>query len=87
MIGRVVLVGDLKPTSDKWKRIIEGAGGKVAITKKNVTAGVKSLMEKAGVMRIAVVPEGFAKCTLTNQLKQKGFLFVHSSFVGTGKED
>ena len=84
-MASVVLVGDLKPTSDKWKRIIESAGGKVAVTKKNVTAGVKSLMEKAGAVRVAVVPDGFTKCTLTNQLRQNGFSFVHSSFVGVGK--
>ncbi|KAK8816505.1 hypothetical protein WA556_001449 [Blastocystis sp. ATCC 50177/Nand II] len=77
----IVLVGDLKPTSDKWKRIVESAGGTVAITKKNVTAGVKALMEKTGAMRVAVVPDAFGKCTLTNQLKQHGFIFVHSNFL------
>ena len=87
MTGRIVLVGDLKPTSDKWKRIVESAGGTVAITKKNVTAGVKALMEKTGAMRVAVVPDAFGKCTLTNQLKQHGFIFVHSNFVGGGKGD
>ena len=87
MRSSIVLVGELKPTSDKWKRIVESAGGTVAITKKNVTASVKALMEKTGAMRIAVVPDAFGKCTLTNQLKQHGFTFVHSNFVGGRKRD
>ena len=62
MKGRVVLIGDLIPSSDKWSRIIEAGGGTSVHTKSTITQAVREFVkEDTEGMKVAVVPEGMKK--------------------------
>ena len=76
----VVLVGVLKPSSEKWRRIIEGGGGRVVITKANLTAEVRAVLDDHVDVKVAVIPDGFNR--LVTQLCKHQFVCVPSLYVG-----
>ena len=90
---RIVLVGDLMPTSDKWKRIIESAGGetsvvaKTSVTKelRNFLSAIDNEIEEEDdedvSKRLAILPDGMKKNALVSLLLQHHFSCVPSRFV------
>ena len=82
MRSSVVLVGVLKPSSEKWKRIIEGGGGRVVITKANLTAEVRAVLDDHVDVKVAVIPDGFKQNKLVTQLCKHQFVCVPSLYVG-----
>ena len=83
IIHRVVLVGDLLPSSDKWQRVISAAGGHVAITKGAMTAAVKQLEEipSSSTTKLVVLPDQFNENKLVKTLRSFGYSFVPSRYV------
>lgn len=83
LMNRVVLVGDLLPTADKWERIITAGGGQVAITKGMMTAPVKRLIElpSEDAMKLVVVPDTFKENKLVKKLRELGYSPVPSRYV------
>lgn len=79
---RIVLVGDLVPSREVWKRIICAAGGRVAITRGATNAQVKGLAgEKGEGMRLCVLPLNAQETRLISYLKERGFSCVTSEYV------
>ena len=83
VMNRVVLIGDLLPSSDKWQRVISSAGGHVAITKGTMTAAVKQLEEipSSSPTKLAVIPDQFKENKLVKTLRSLGYSFVPSRYV------
>ena len=83
IMNRVVLVGDLLPSSDKWQRVISSAGGHVAITKGTMTAAVRQLEEipSSSPTKLAVIPDQFKENKLVKTLRSLGYSFVPSRYV------
>ena len=82
MKTRVVLIGDLIPSSDKWSRIIEGGGGTSVHTKSTITQAVREFVKgETEGMRVAVVPENMKKNKLIQFLLDHHFVCVPSAYV------
>ena len=85
MLHRIILVGKLTPSSEKWKRIICGGGGNVAVTNSRLSFEVRSLVEsdedKPGLL-ICVIPESYTKNGLIEYVLQWGYSCVPSTYVG-----
>ena len=85
---RIVLVGDLVPSREVWKRIICAAGGRVAITRGATNAQVKELAgEKGDGMKLCVLPLDVQETRLVSYLKKKGFSCVTSEYVSIAVSD
>ena len=85
IIFRIILVGKLTPSAEKWKRIICGGGGNVAVTNSTLSGEVRSLVESDGDnlgLRICVIPESFTKNGLVDYVLQWGYSCVPSTYVG-----
>ena len=81
----MILVGTLLPGADTWRRIIEAAGGSVAVTKQNMTQPVKRLMEETGDgLRLCVLPPDSKETKLVKTVIEKGFQCVPTSYVDVG---
>ena len=79
---RIVLVGDLVPSSEKWERIIVASGGSVQISKGKLTNALKEFVVEANEgMRLCVCPKEMRKNRLLNFLENHGFLFVPTDYV------
>ena len=78
---RIVLVGVLKPSSEKWKRIIEGGRGRVVITKARLTSEVRGVLDDHADVKVAVIPDGFKQNRLVTQLCKHHFVCVPSLYV------
>lgn len=82
IINRIVLVGDLTPSSNKWERIIVSSGGSVRITKGQLTSDLRNFaMEENEGMRLCVCPKEMRQTRLTNYMEEHGFLCVPTDFV------
>ena len=85
IMGRIVLVGELLPTSDKWKRIIDSSGGETLIVPKtSVNKNVKnylSTIDGEESKRLAILPDGMKRNPLVTLLLQHHFSCVPSRFV------
>lgn len=80
---RIVLVGNLVPNSQKWKRIIESSGGRVEITNGKLTQTIKEFAdggEHQG-MKLCVCPKDGHFNRLTGFLESHGFLCVPTDYV------
>lgn len=87
-ILRIVLVGSLTPSAEKWERIITAAGGQVAITKCRLSVGVRTLVERDGGeagFRLCILPDQASqrgKTALVKYCEQWGYVCVSSNYVG-----
>ena len=82
MRSRIILVGDLVPSRDVWKRIIGAAGGEVAVTRGSTTTQVKALAaEKGEGLRLCVIPVDMQENRLISYVKERGFTCVSSEYV------
>ena len=87
MRRRIILVGDLVPSRDVWRRIICAAGGEVAVTRGTTTAQVKALAgEKGEGMRLCVIPVDMQETRLISYVKERAFQCVSSEYVGERRE-
>ena len=81
----MILVGTLVPGADTWRRIVEAAGGSVAVTKQNMTQAVKRLMEETSDgLQLCVLPPDSKETKLVKTAIEKGFRCVPTSYVGIG---
>lgn len=80
---RIVLVGNLVPNSQKWKRIIESSGGKVEITKGKLTNEIKEFANEGynQGMRLCICPKDGHFNRLVSFLESHGFLCVPTDYV------
>lgn len=85
MTSRIVLVGRIVPSSEKWERIITAGGGKVAITSSRLSMETRALIEGdegEGGLRLCVLPDHFPKNHLVEYATQWGYACVSSQYVG-----
>ena len=81
-MNRLVLVGELMPSSEKWSRIIEAGGGQSVSTKSNLTNVVKQFVKECGECeRLAVIPDSMKKNKLIQFLIENQFVCIPSSYV------
>lgn len=86
LLCRIILVGKLTPSSEKWERIICGGGGKVVVTKSRLSIEVRSLVESdkgEPGLRLCVLPDDFKKNQLLEYASQWGYACVPSTYVCT----
>lgn len=81
-MNRLVLVGELMPSSDKWARIIEAGGGLSISTKNSLTNMVKQFVKECSECeRLAVIPDSMKKNKLIQFLLENQFVCIPSSYV------
>ncbi|KAK8824812.1 hypothetical protein WA538_005478, partial [Blastocystis sp. DL] len=82
--ARIVLVGRIVPSSEKWERIITAGGGKVAITSSRLSMETRALIEGdegEGGLRLCVLPDHFPKNHLVEYATQWGYACVSSQYL------
>lgn len=83
IMNRVVLVGELIPTSEQWSRIITAGGGRTVSVKNSITNGLRQFVkEEKEQTRLAVVSDKAKKTKLIQFLLEHHYICVSSGYVG-----
>lgn len=84
LMNRVVLVGELIPTSEQWSRIITAGGGRTVSVKNSITNGLRQFVkEEKEQTRLAVVPDKAKKTKVIQFLLDHHYICVSSGYVRT----
>lgn len=84
LMNRVVLVGELIPTSEQWSRIITAGGGRTVSVKNSITNGLRQFVkEEKEQTRLAVVADKAKKTKVIQFLLDHHYICVSSGYVRT----